>query len=86
MNCVRRGSWLNGTRVSLFITNITVGEYVADPVVEDPVVVEPKASKAVDPAHSAQCINYLKATGPHLRLLLNFARPRLEIHRVAHEL
>jgi len=32
------------------------------------------------------CINYLKATDLELCLLLNFSRPRLEIHRVAHEL
>lgn len=66
--------------------NGMVGEYVADLVVEDSVVVELKASKALDPAHTAQCINYLKATGLHLCLLLNFARPRLEIHRIANEL
>jgi GxxExxY protein len=50
------------------------------------VIVELKASKSLVPAHTAQCINYLKATGMHLCLLLNFAKPRLEIHRLAHEL
>lgn len=72
--------------ITVYYNGIVVGEYVADLVVEDAVVVELKASRALDPAHTAQCINYLKATGLHLCLLLNFASPRLEIHRVAHEL
>ena len=72
--------------VTVYYNGVVVGEYVADLVVEDAVVVELKASRALDPAHTAQCINYLKATRLHLCLLLNFARPRLEIHRVAHEL
>jgi GxxExxY protein len=55
-------------------------------VVDGVVVIELKASKTLDPAHTAQCINYLKATDLHLCLLLNFGRPGLEIHRVAHDL
>jgi len=72
--------------ITVCYSGIAVGEHVADLLVEDAVVVELRASKALDPAHTAQCINYLKATGLHLCLLLNFARPRLEIHRIAHEL
>ena len=72
--------------ITVYYNGIVVGEYVADLVVEETVVVELKASKALDPVHTAQCINYLKATGLHLCLLLNFGRPRREIHRVAYEL
>jgi GxxExxY protein len=72
--------------ITVWYNGIVVGEYVADLVVEDTLVVELKAGKAVDPAHTAQCINYPKATGLHLCLLLNFAKPRLEIHRIVHEL
>ena len=72
--------------VTVYYKGIVVGTYVADLVVEQTVVVELKASKTLDPAHTAQCINYLKATGLHLCLLLNFSKPRLEIHRVVHEL
>ena len=50
------------------------------------VVIELKASGTLDPVHTAQCIHYLKATVPHLCLLLHFGKPRREIHRVAHEL
>ena len=71
--------------IAVYYNGIIVGEYVADLLVEESVVVE-LSKKTLDPAHTAQCINYLKATGLHLCLLLNFGRPRLEIHRVAHEL
>lgn len=49
-----------------------------DLVVAGTVVVELKASKSVDPTHTAQCINYLKATGLHLCLLPDSSKPRLE--------
>ena len=63
-----------------------VGEYFVDLLVEDVLLVELKTAKALDDAHQMQCINYLKATGLQLCLLLNFGRPRLEIKRVAHGL
>jgi GxxExxY protein len=72
--------------IAVYYNGSVVGEYIADLVVEDAAVVGLKASKALDPAHTAQCINYLQATGLHLCLLLNFARLRLEVHRIVHEL
>ena len=62
---------------------VLVGEYTADLLVEEIIVVELKAVKALDGVHTAQCINYLKATGLRICLLLNFGKPRLEIHRIA---
>ena len=59
-----------------------VGEYVADLLVEESVFVELKAVKALDDVHLAQCLNYLKAAGLRICLLLNFGAPRLEIKRV----
>lgn len=44
-------------------------------------MVEMKAVRALDDIHRAQCINYLKATGLPLCLLVNFGRPRVEIKR-----
>jgi GxxExxY protein len=61
---------------------IAVGTYVADLLVERAVVVELKAVRALDQVHTAQCLNYLKASGLQLALLLNFGRPRLEIRRL----
>jgi hypothetical protein len=48
----------------------------------EPQIVELKVAKAIDDIHRAQCLNYLKATGLHLCLLLNFGRPHLEIKRI----
>jgi len=61
---------------------IIVGEYTTDLLVEDTVLVELKAVKALDNIHLAQCLNYLKAADLRLCLLLNFGKPRLEIKRV----
>jgi GxxExxY protein len=63
-----------------------VGEYFADLLVDNAVLVELKAVKALDEAHHLQCLNYLKASGLHLCLLLNFGNPRLEIRRVVNRL
>jgi len=51
-------------------------------LVEEVVLVELKAVRALDTNHGAQCLHYLKATGLTLCLLLNFGTPRLEIRRL----
>lgn len=61
---------------------VAVGSYSADLLVENVVLVELKATKVIDAMHSAQCLNYLKATGLWLCLLLNFGNPRLGIKRL----
>ena len=72
--------------VSVIYDDVIVGEYAADLLVEAAVVVELKAVRALDDVHQAQCMNYLRATGMHLCLLLNFGKPRLEIRRIVHNL
>ena len=59
-----------------------VGEYVADLVVEGKLIVELKCVDHFAKEHLAQCINYLKASGLRLGLLINFQRPRVEWKRV----
>ena len=59
-----------------------VGEYVADLVVDGKVLVEVKAVSGLTAQHQAQVINYLKATGLRVGLLLNFGEPRLEVKRL----
>ena len=69
--------------VKVMYKGSVVGTYVTDLIVEQAVIVELKAAKAMDPTHYAQCLNYLKASGLPLGLVLNFGNPRLEIKRVA---
>ena len=59
-----------------------VGEYVPDFVVADSVVLEIKATDVLTSIHQAQCMNYLRATGHSVGLLLNFGAPRLGLKRV----
>jgi GxxExxY protein len=60
----------------------TVGDYVADMVVDGKIIVELKSAKAIDPTHVAQTLNYLKATGLRLGLILNFSPKELQFKRV----
>lgn len=59
-----------------------VGNYVADLLVEETVLVELKVARALERAHALQCLNYLKATRLKVCLLLNFGNPRVEIRRL----
>jgi GxxExxY protein len=61
---------------------VVVGEFLADILVERCVLVELKATQRLDDIHLAQCMNYLKATGLRVCLLVNFGRPRIEIKRI----
>lgn len=67
---------------SVHYDNIVVGEYRADMIVDDVVIVEVKAAKTIDPAHHSQVLNYMKATGIRTGLILNFGTPRLGIKRL----
>jgi len=51
-----------------------VGNYFADLVVEDKIIVEIKAVSDLVPVHEVQLVNYLKATGLHIGLLVNFGQ------------
>jgi GxxExxY protein len=70
-------------RLAVHYDGVLVGEYIADLIIEDLVLVEIKSAKSLERAHMAQCLNYLKATGLTLCLLINFGNPRVAIQRVA---
>ena len=59
-----------------------VGEYFADVLVEGELVVELKCVERLTGEHTAQCLNYLKASGKQLCLLFNFQKSRLDVKRV----
>lgn len=60
----------------------SVGQYCADLLIEKVLVVEPKCIERFVPEHTAQCLNYLKASGLTVCLLLNFQQPKVEWKRV----
>lgn len=60
----------------------SVGQYVADLLVEEQLVVELKCVESFSNEHLAQCINYLKASRLKLAPLINFQRPKVEWKRV----
>lgn len=68
--------------ITVYYDGVVVGEYVADLVVENEVIVELKSVKSLDNVHMAQCLNYLKATGRNVCLLINFGSPRIELKRI----
>ena len=71
--------------MSVLYDGKSVGEYVADFLVEGEVIVEIKSAKRIDDIHVAQCLNYLKATGMKVCLLLNFGGPAVEIRRIVNK-
>jgi GxxExxY protein len=68
--------------VAVTYDGVIVGEYATDLMVDGAVIVELKAVRELDDIHRAQCLNYLKATGLCVCLLINFGKPRLEVKRL----
>ena len=62
----------------------SVGDYFADLLVEDVLVVELKCVERLCSEHSAQCLNYLRASGRTVCLLVNFQKPTVEWKRIVH--
>lgn len=71
-------------RIQVHYDDIVVGEYAADMLVGNSILVELKVARALTDEHVSQCINYLAATRLHLCLLLNFAKTRVQVQRVVH--
>ena len=61
-----------------------MGEYFADILVEDALVIELKCAAGLSREHTAQCLNYLRASGQTLCLLVNFQKPKVEWKRIVH--
>ena len=67
--------------LSVMFRGQIVGDFFADIIVEDTILLELKAVKALAPEHLAQVMNYLKATGIEVGFLINFGTPKLEYRR-----
>jgi GxxExxY protein len=61
-----------------------VGEYFADILVEEVLVIELKCVQRLANEHIAQCLNYLRASGRTLCLLVNFQKRKVEWKRIVH--
>ena len=75
-------SFENQKPLSVYYKEHIVGEYYADIIVENSMILELKTVRRLNPIHEAQLINYLKATGNKVGYLLNFGSPgKLEFKR-----
>jgi len=71
----------NQVPIKVKYKGVEVGEYYADIVVENQVILEIKAVDSLQKIHEAQLLNYLKATGYKIGLLVNFTHPKAEVKR-----
>ena len=68
--------------IKVFYEGIEVGKYAADLLIDGRILIELKAVRDLNEIHRAQCMNYLRATGLRLCVLINFGNPRVEVKRV----
>jgi len=71
--------------VPVYFRGADVGEFKADLVVNDCVLIELKAAQNLDKSHEAQVMNYLRATKLEIALLLNFGNSRPQFRRIVFE-
>ena len=69
-------------QLNVFYKEICAGEFYADMVVDNKIIIELKAVKQIEHAHYSQLRHYLNASGYRVGLLLNFGEPRLGIRRI----
>jgi GxxExxY protein len=62
-----------------------IGTYFADIIVEDILMIELKCVDRLANEHTAQCLNYLKASNLTVCLLINFQKPKVEWRRIVHD-
>ncbi len=80
--CLRNIECEESKRLAVYYKGAVIGEYVADIVVDGVIILELKAVIGLHPKHAAQTLNYLKATGLHLGILLNFGEKKLIYERI----
>jgi GxxExxY protein len=73
-------------QIDVWYESHCVGHFEADLLVEGVIIVELKSVRALTPAHEAQLVNYLTATGKPVGLLINFGERTVEVRRKARRL
>ena len=68
--------------ITVYFEGKVVGEYFADILVEDKIILELKSLEKITDVHKAQALNYLKATGLRLAIIINFGKKKLEYERL----
>lgn len=68
--------------IDVFYDDQTIGQYYADILVDDKIIIELKAAEGLLPEHECQLVNYLKATDIEVGLLLNFGKKPQHKRRV----
>jgi GxxExxY protein len=76
----------NQVPITVYYKDNVVGEYIADILVEEMVILELKTVERLEKIHEAQLLNYLRATGLQVGLLVNFRHPKAEIKRMVLDL
>ncbi len=69
--------------ITVFYQGQAVGSYVTDLVIEGRLLIELKACRTLEDAHTAQCLNYLRATELSTCLLINLGTPKPQIKRLS---
>ena len=72
--------------ITIFYQGKVVGEYFADILVNQQIIIETKAVQSLNEIHQAQLLNYLKATKLPLGLLINFGTPKVQIKRMLNDI
>ena len=72
--------------ITVYYDGEIVGEFVADIIVNDTVILELKSVRRVIKAHEVQLVNYLVATGKPIGLILNFGESKVEVKRKVKDL
>ena len=72
--------------ITVYYDDEIVGEFVADIIVNDAIILELKSVRRVVKAHEVQLVNYLVATGKPIGLILNFGESKVEVKRKVKDL
>ena len=68
--------------IKVHFEGVIIGDYIADILVENKIILELKCVVRITDIYRAQSLNYLKATGMRLAIIINFAKEKLEYERM----